>query len=809
MENLLQDIRICFRGLLRRPMFSIVAILTLGLGIGATTAMFGVAETVLLPNLSYQEPERLVTLWQEWPGYRGLGKYINLTDDQYRLWRDKATLFKDVAMFNASEWGFGTMTERGTPSRVSVGSATGSLAGVLGVSPHLGRWIQPDEEGLELGAAAPVAVISYELWQAAFGGDPEAIGNTIVLDSLPRTIVGVLPAGFELRWLGESPLQGNELVAKDVWVPYGQMWDCVGCGSSMYQGVGRLAEGASVIRAQAEAERILNGTAPTDKIIVRMVPRSEDEVRGLASPILLLLGGTSLLLLIACGNMATLSVGEMQGRAHEIATRAALGAGKLRIVRLVLAESVILGLLGSALGIGIAFGGVELLKALAPPIPHLDEIAIDFAHLAFAAGLGVLTGFVFGSVPSLNFARASAASSLRAASRTQTGRSSRFHSAVIAAEIALAVVLLVTGGLLTRSLSELLAVDPGFATGNLTTAHLSLPADRYDTEQKQVQFLDQVVQRLREIPGATDVTAANGLPFPGRTAGWSAWLPGKATKDDRIHTKLFHVAAGFHETMGIPLLEGRAIAESDTAESQRVALISESLARTLWPDSSPLGALMHYPWGEVTVVGVVSDVKRGVLAGELERMFYVPFAQHARGSLAFAVRTSGDPRPAIPLMREAIWDVDPDVAITQTDVMSSLVARSASDERFRTLLIGVFAITAVLLASVGIFGVTARMVGRRTRELAIRMAIGARGSELTRMVIAQNLVTGLLGTAAGLAGAMWVSRFVGRFLFGVEAMDLSTYAAVSLFVLAVSVAASYIPARRSARVDPIEVLRAE
>jgi len=809
MDTMIQDIRMSFRSLFRRPLFTSVAVLTLGLGIGATTTMYGVVDTVLLPELSYQEPERLVTLWQEWPGYRGLRRHINLTDDQYRLWKDDHTLFHDVAMFNASEWGFGTLTDRGRPSRVGVGSATASLADVLGVRLHHGRWILPEEEGATPGAAAPVAVLSHKLWQSAFGGVPEAVGSTIVLDGVPRTIVGILPQSFRLRWLTESPLQGEELAAKDIWVPYGQTWDCVGCGSSMYQGVGRLEDGATLEQAQVEVQRILEGSMGSVDINVRLVPRDEDEVRGLASPLLLLLGGTALLLLIACGNVATLSVSEMHSRGQEFATRVAVGAGRSRIIRLILAESIILGLMGGAVGVLVAIGGVEVLKSLAPPIPRIDQMGINLQHLAFAAGLGALSGFVFGSVPSLSLVDASTPSSAGAAGRTQTGRTSRFHSVVIAAEIALAVVLLVTGGLLARSLSLLLSVDPGFDTKNLATTHLSLPDDRYGSQETQAQFLEEVVERLQQIPGATGVTAANGLPFPGRTAGWSVWLEDQPTTEDRVSTKLFHVAAGYHETMGIPLLAGRTFTHGDGPDSQRVALVGESLARTLWSGSSPLGAQLHYPWGTVTVVGVVADVKREVLAGDQEKMFYVPFAQHSMGSLAFAVRTSTDPLDAIPLMREAIWAIDENIAITQEETMASLVARSASDERFRTLLIGVFGFAAVLLASVGIFGVTARTVGQRTRELAIRKAVGARGSELTKMVIVQNLIAGSVGTIAGVIGAIWISQFVSRFLFNIEATDPLTYGTVCALVLAVSVIASYIPARRSAGVDPVEVLRAE
>jgi putative ABC transport system permease protein len=809
MESLAQDIRMGIRSLVRRPLFTGVAVLTLGLGIGATTMMFGVVETVLRPDLPYPDADRLVTLWQEWPGYRGLRSHINLTDDQYRLWRDDQTLFQDVAMFAASEWGFGTLTQRGRPSRIGLGTATASLRDVLGVRLYLGRWFLPEEEGSAPGEAAPVAVLSYKLWQNAFGGMPETVGKTIVLDGMPRTIVGILAPDFQLRWLTESPLQSRELAAKDIWVPYGQAWDCVGCGASMYQGVGRLKDGVTLEQAQAETQRILAGSMESVDIKVSLVPRDEDEVRGLASPLLLLLGGTVLLLLIACGNIATLSVSEIHCRRQELATRAALGAGTSRIIRLILAESIMLGLLGSAVGVVIAAGGIGILKNLAPPIPRIDQLGIDLRHLAFAAGLGTLSGFVFGSVPSLRFADVLADSVAGAAGRTQTGRTSQFHSAVIAAEIALAVVLLVTGGLLTRSLFRLMGVDPGFDTENLATANLSLPEDRYGSEEMQTQFLEQVVEHLQWIPGATGVTAADGLPFPGRTAGWSVWIEDQPTTENKVSTKLFHVAAGYHEVMGIPLLAGRTFSEQDGPNSQKVALVDESLARTLWPGSSPINAQLHYPWGTVTVVGVVADVKREVLGGEQDRMFYVPFAQHPRASIAFAVRTSTDPIYAIPLIREAIWAVDNNVAITQEGTMTSLVAQSANDERFRTLLIGVFAIAAVILAAVGIFGVTARMVGQRTRELAIRMAVGACGSDLTKMVIGQNLKAGVLGVLVGIIGAFWISRFVSRFLFDIGASDPLTYGTVCALVLVMSVAATYLPARRRANIDPIKELRAE
>lgn len=810
MRGLIQDIRICSRGLARRPLYAGVAIVTLGLGIGAATAMLGVAQTVLLPNLSYEDPDRLVTLWQEWPGYRGVGAYNNLTDDQYRLWRDNTLLFDNVAMFNASAWGEATLTGRGEPTRVGIGSATASLADVVGVAPMIGRWFLKEEEGLGNGAAAPVAVVSHGLWSRLLAADPGAIGDTVELDGVPRTVVGVLPPDFRLRWLSESPLQSPEFAAKDVWVPYGQTWDCVSCGSSMYQGVGRLSAGVTIEQAQAEAERILEGSASwVNQISVRFVPRSVDEIRGLASPLLLLLIATCVLLLIACGNVATLAAAEVQGRRAEIATRVALGASSLRIISLSLVESVILGLVGSVLGVVIAAGGVKVLGALAPPIPRIDQVAVDLPLVFIAAGLGVVAGCLFGAAPSLAFGRSPLAGLAKGSGRTKTARSDRFQATVIGLEIALAVVLLISAGLLAKSFSKLLDVNPGFDTESLATAHLSLPDDRYANEEQQNRFLDDVLRRMDSIPGAVSATAANGLPFPGRTSGWSVWKVEQPTQDDRLSTRLFHVAAGYHEAMGIPILAGRGFTDADDTDAERVAVVGESLAAGLWPNRSPIGERMHYPWGTVVIVGIAGDIKRGSLSGEQEKMFYVPFAQHARGSVSFAVRATGDAAQVIAQMREAIWAVDSNLAITDTEVMASLMANSAGDERFRTLLISFFSIAAVLLAVVGVFGVTARAVARRTRELAIRLALGADRADLTRLVVGRSLTVGLLGVAGGVVVAFWTSRWVGRFLFGVNAFDVTTYLVVCLSVLAVAVVASYIPARRSTRVDPVETLRSE
>ncbi len=805
-ESAILDIRYSLRSLRKRPLYTVVAVLTLGLGIGAATSMFSVIDGVLLKQLPYREPGQLVTAWISRPEW---GQHMNFRDDQYRLWRENNTLFQDVAIYNASQWGQGTLTGTERPERVSLGTATASVLSVLGVSPSLGRWFLPREEGTEPGGAAPVAVVSFEFWTRIFGADPDVLGQTIVLDGIGRTIVGVLPEGFRLRWLTESPLGTREVASKEVWLPFGQSYDCIGCGSSMYQSIGRLKPGVTIDQALAETQTIVASTADSDDATVRLVPREEDETRGLDSPLLLLLAATGLLLLIACGNIATLSLGEMQGRRQELATRSALGAGSVRIMRQLLTESLLLGLLGGAVGVLVAIAGTRGLLMLAPPIPRIDQVGVNGLALAFAATLGTLAGLVFGTVPSILAARSSIGAALRASGRTGTGRVRRFQRTVVVLEVALAAVLLVTGGLLARSLSRLRAVDPGFAAASLATLHVSLPEGQYATQETHTAFVVEVLQQLEMIPGVQAVTAANSLPFPGTTAGWGVRDEATDPSLHRLRGRLFHVAPGFHEMMGIPLVQGRTFTDADSPNAPSVTVVSEALAHRLWPNEDPVGRRLVYPWTTVTVVGVVGDVRQETLGAPHDLVFYVPFSQFTRADVSFAARTSGDPTHVIPLMRNAVWSLDRDLAITQSGTMASLISRSASDERYRTLLMGVFGVLASVLAGVGVFGVTARAVALRTREMGIRMALGAREAGMVTAILGGSMVTSLLGITVGVFVALWVSRAVSGFLFDVEPSDPLTYALVAASLLILCLLASYLPARRITRVNPIDVLRTE
>jgi putative ABC transport system permease protein len=447
---------------------------------------------------------------------------------------------------------------------------------------------------------------------------------------------------------------------------------------------------------------------------------------------------------------------------------------------------------------------------MAPPIPRIDQVGVNGIALAFAVAIGSASGLVFGTIPATFAARTSNGSALESTRRsTATAGASRFQKSVVCLEVALTAVILVTGGLLTRSLSQLLAVDPGFESENLATVHVSLPDSRYETQESQAAFVNDVLRELETIPGARAATAANNLPFPGTTAGWGVRGENADPNAPRLSAKLFHVTPGFHETMGIRLVDGRGFTEADGPDGPSVAVVSEEFARRMWPDMSPIGLRVRYPWTTVTVVGVAADVRRETLGAAPELVFYVPFSQFTRPDVSFAVRMSGDAAGVIPQIRTAVWSVDDALAITQSGTMESLIAKSASDERYRTLLMSAFGILASVLAAVGIFGVTARAVSSRTREMGIRMALGQRESGIISNILRGTLVVGLLGTVVGIIGALWASKAVSGLLFNVEASDPVTYAVVACSLLVLCVLASYLPARRIARVDPVDVLRAE
>jgi len=803
-ESVAGDVRFALRTLRKRPVFTTVAVLTLGLGIGAVTAMFSVVDAVLIKGLEYRDHARLVTVWQVVPGWRDV---VNLTDywdkgwlsyEQYRMWVENGDRAMEIAIHDG---GGMTLTGLGEPERLAVGEASASLLRVLGAQPVLGRWFLPEEEGTEANASRPVVVLSHEFWQRKFGGDPDMIGGTLTSSERSYTIVGVLPRGFRLRMLTAK----DDVGRRDVWVPLeadqGYHWEAIG----------RLAPSVSIEQAQAVARSVLLPQGSASDRSISLVPRKESEILGFGGPLVLLLGATGLLMVIACANVATLSLGEVLRRRHEMATRVALGASGLRLMRQLLTESVVLGILGSAVGVVLAVVGTRMLVALAPPIPRLDGVVVDHRVLAFAALLGVLAGLLFGTVLPMMSLQGAVGDALRSGTRGNVMRREAFTRSLSVTEIALTVVILVAGGLLTRSLVLLMNVNPGFDSDNLVVIHALPPNGRYSSQVEEMAFYGEVLDQIRAIPGVSSATAANGVPFVDGTSSYQVRVLGGEGDllDAGVSALGYRVGPGYFGVTGVPIIAGRGISESNGPTGPLVAVVSASMARRCWPRESPIGARFQFLGNAITVIGVAGDVRHEMLDREPVPTFYVPAAQSAYGDANFVARTGVDARHVIPLIREAVWSVDQDVAIVEAGSLASFIARSANYERYRTLLMTVFGVTAALLAAAGVLGVTARAVAQRTREMGIRMALGARGRRLVGSTVLESLTSALAGTALGLLGAFWASRLLSRFLFGVAPSDPITYGAVGTLVIAVCLGASYVPARQIARVDPVRVMRVE
>jgi putative ABC transport system permease protein len=807
-QDLLHDLRFTLRSLRRRPLFTLIAISTLGIGIGGMTAIFSVVNGVLLKDLPYRNAEQLLSIWKVYPpgGSVPAGDQVQYTYDDYLALRDGTKLLQDVAVYAGFE--SAALTGTGTPERLSVGEGSANLFEVVGVRPILGREFLPGEEGSPGTPASRVAVLSYELWQRKFGRDPSVIGRSIQLDGQPFAVVGVLPRGFALEsFVVTEVMDGaQDDGLRDVWVPIGQAGSDPRASGNAFEVFGRAAPGVSIAQAQAEARMLLPlGSGPADQEI-RMEPRKQVVTGSVDTPLLLILGAAGLLLLIACANVAGLLLGESSVRNGEMAVRSALGAGRVRVVRQLLTESVALGLLGSALGIVLAWWGTRILVTLAPPIPRVGTVEVSGTVLLFAVMAGLLTGLLFGLAPVTSLLRRSVGQALRSHGRGMNGEHRHAQGWIASLQVSLTVVLLVAGGLMARSLMKLMSVDPGFDTKNLATFKVDLPESRYPTVAAASAFFHQVIRNVEAVPGVESASGSYGLPFPGgsprnpvQVAGTEKVLVGRRRT----------VMASYHQTMGIRLLEGRYLSATDTAGADGAMVVSASLAAALWPQGGAVGTTVQFfgqPW---TVVGVVADVRHTNLSQAGEPTFYVPFAQAPRRNLTLVARTESDAASLLPALRQAVWAVDPDIPVTDAETMTGLVSRSTQADRYRTLLILVFGSLAAVLASVGVFGLTARRVAQRTREIGIRMALGAGPKGLVRAVLRRSLIDALVGTGIGLVGAFWVRHLLSAYLFGVESADPVTYLLVGTLVVVVCAVAAGVPAVRAARVSPMSVMRQE
>ena len=782
-SNLRGELRSAVRSLRRRPAFAITIVATLALGIGATTAMFTVVDGVLLQALPYRAPAQLVTLYSVFPQWRGkpvVGEIWNALRTPYPdyvRYRDTQHQLADVAGFSVGAMSFTLGDET---VKVVAGQGTANLLPLLGVGVARGRWFLPGEDGH---GAPRLAVLSGELWTNRFGRDPGIVGRTITLDENPYVVVGILPPGFSLT--GKA-IETKADVRPDLWIPVGADGAALQPGNYNMELLGRLRPGGTITAALAEAEPIVRGEASQTRRTLRIVPRADEEVGEVRRPLLLLFGAVGLLLLLTCGNVAALYLGECAAREPELRTRAVLGAGRARLLRLLMIESGVIAGMGALAGVLLAWWGTRVMLALAPTeLPHAAAVHMNLPALCFALGIASVVAIVVGAVPALLLTPDGGGAS--AGARVTRGRS-RLQLGVIAAQAAGSVVLLTGAALLGRSLWNVHAVNPGFTPTSALVLTVALPRSSAQTDSDSRRLYGDVARALESVPGADGVTAISTPPLSGRVNGQAVRpLPlGDATQP-ATDVERAVVLPNYFETMRIPLLGGRAFTNTDIAGAPLVAIVSETMARQFWPGESAIGKQFKHPNGIATIVGIAANVKNTGLERAPNALFYLPEAQTGT-SLSFIVRTRG---PASALAaRKAVWAAVPGATIADVTTMDHLVDRALAPSRYRAMLAAIFAMLALLLTAVGVAGLTSRAVVTRLKELCIRMALGATPTSTVALAVRRATAAAAIGTLGVSFAAPFTSRWIAEYLYDVRVGDAATSGLAIGFILAVCMAAA-------------------
>jgi len=809
-----QDVICAIRGLIKSPGFAAASLMTLALGIGATSAIFSVVKAVLITPLPYASPERTVQIFTRWTAFEKTW----LANAGVVDFRNMAKTVTAIASWNSGQQ---NLTGDGEPIRIGVGFVTANTFDVLGVRPLLGRVITEQEDGPN---GPQVAVLGYPIWQARYGGDPNVIGRRLMINDVPVEVIGVMPQGFRL------PTDFNDDAAEptQLWRPI--QWDMSQLARNHgYYGVATLAPGQSAASVTEELRAICQrlteqGLYPPAMQFSAFAVPLDEEIRGGIRPAMwLLMGAVGFLLLIACANVANLLLVRGDARLREMAVRTAIGAAPDRLVRQLFTESVVLALMGALLGLGLAAIGLRVLMTVDPTsLPPLAPVRLDWPVVAFTLVLGVMTTIVFGLVPALRTLRVNLVDSLREGGQsTVGGHRQRLRNTLVIAEVSLAVVLVIGAGLMVRSLGALARIDLGFKADHVLTMRVSVPAARYDTPEKVVDFYRQLNDKVRGLPGVQSAGFVRVLPLATTIGDFGLDVEGFEERPGANAKGDWQIATdGSFEAMGSRLMRGRWFTPADTTASQPVAVINETMAKTYWknPDDAVGGRIrvgsMKNPWA--VVIGMVADERHNGVTGIVKEKFYVPHSQwHVatggnliRGGF-LVVRTAGDPMALAGAVRSEVRSLDPNIPVANIRPMTEVVAASLATPRLTGFLMGTFAAIALTLAAVGIYGVLSYLVARRTHEIGIRLAVGADRSQVLAMVLKQGLTLAGAGIAVGMIAAFLLTRLMQSLLYQVGPSDPITFSVVTAALILVSLLASALPAYRATRVSPLIALRTE
>lgn len=809
--QLLQDLRYAMRTLRRTPGFTTIAVVTLALGIGANTAIFSVIDGVLLRPLPYRQPERLATVWHHYPSLNDLRAPVSVPG--FHAYRDEAGVFEQSAVENG--W-VPTLTGRGEPTRILATQVTGDFFSLLGVPAALGRGLRADEA--EAGKDK-VVVLSDGFWRRVMGADPKVLGTRLLLDGESYEIVGVMPRGFRDFWARNVELWAPLILPSRMNDP--RFWT-----NEFLNFTGRLKDGVSLADAGARMRSFGEGLKTkypnqfSNDWGLEVQSLDDNSTAGIRTALWVLFGAVLCVLLIACANVANLQLARAVARSREIAVRVAMGASPGALVRQLLAESIVLSLVGGGLGLLLAVWGVPALLSLnSGNLPPATDFGMDGKVLGFTVGLSLLTGLVFGLAPAFRVARTSLHDTLKEGGRGQAGDRSglRLRRGLVVGTVSLALLLLVGAGLLIRSFARVIGVDPGFRPEHLLTFNITLPHAKYPTDTTQIALWDRLTPALAAVPGVVSAGATSVMPFTNNWSTSSFNIEGYQVPANQPSPwgDIRQVTPNFLPTLGAPLLKGRQFTELDGPAAPPVVIVDEEMAKRYWPGQDPIGKRITFSslsapniqW--LQVVGLVGHTMHEGLDGQRRIQVYFPVRQNASSAMSFALRTSGDPESVLSAARAAVHEVDADLAIAGVNTMTGLIDSTMGPRRFSMVLLGIFAGLAAALAAIGLYGVMAYTVTQRAKELGVRLALGAAARDVLRLVVGQGMRLALLGVGIGLLAALVFGRVMRTMLFNISTLDPMTYLVIPLLLLLVTLLATWLPARRATRVDPAVVLREE